>query len=128
MQIKTTEGLLAEYLKRRGQHFSGADRTVVRAFIGASEPISILDLAFSVKRLDPLVSLGTVRRYLKLLTEAGLATANQAVELSGRGPMLFELVPDPKPDSGGCVHRHLVCKDCGTIIDIENRRTAGREG
>ena len=32
---------------------------------------------------DPLVSLGTVRRYLKLLTEAGLAAANQAVKLSG---------------------------------------------
>jgi Fur family ferric uptake transcriptional regulator len=125
LQIETTERLLGEYLKRHGQHFSGAGRTVVQTFISASEPISILDLAFSVKRLDPLVSLGTVRRYLKLLTEAGLAAANQAVTPTGRGPMLFGLVTDPKPSSGSCAHRHLACKDCGAVIDAENQNAAG---
>jgi Fe2+ or Zn2+ uptake regulation protein len=125
MQIETTERLLADHLKRAGRHFSGAGRTVVQAFLHAGKPISVLDLTFSVKRLDPLVSLATVRGYMKLLRNAGLAVAIPACNPSGRGPMLFQLVTDPKPNSGGCPHRHLVCKDCGAVIDTENQHAGG---
>jgi Fe2+ or Zn2+ uptake regulation protein len=119
-QIDTTERLLAEYLKAEGRHFSRAGRTVVRAFTNAGEPISILDLTIAVKRLDPLVSLSTVRGYLKFIRQAGLATAAKAVTTRGdRGPMLFEMVRNPIPAIGGfapCAHRQVVCKDCGAAI------------
>lgn len=76
-----------------------------------------------VKRIIPEVSLGTVYRNLRLLSEAGEVWAYQ----EGGGVCRYD----------GCTssHYHFRCDRCGAVIDIDepvdvdiNRRVAERTG
>ncbi|NLY10933.1 MAG: transcriptional repressor [Firmicutes bacterium] len=60
-----------------------------------------------VRKTMPNVSLGTIYRNLKALTEAGLA-----LELSyGSTYSRFDGNPE--------THYHFVCEDCGKVVDLE---------
>jgi Fe2+ or Zn2+ uptake regulation protein len=72
-------------------------------------------MLYRVKRLDPLVSFGTVYRFLTLLAASGLATT---IPRERRGPLRFVKVTTPK-QPGQCNHAHLVCKDCGAVVQAQ---------
>jgi Fur family transcriptional regulator, ferric uptake regulator len=65
-----------------------------------------------VREQDSKVSMATVYRTMKLLSECGLAHARNF----GDGQTRYEAA------IGRHHHDHLICTQCGTIIEFENNR------
>lgn len=69
----------------------------------------IEELLERARKEDEAISYATVYRTLMMMVEAGLAQQRQF----GKGPSQFEQVE-------GHHHDHLICTDCGKIVEFEN--------
>jgi Fur family ferric uptake transcriptional regulator len=74
--------------------------------------VSIEELLAQVRSQDPKVGYATVYRTLKLLTECGVAFERRF----GDGLARYELADEASH------HDHLICVDCGTIVEFEEDR------
>ena len=84
--------------------------TVIEGFFRAREHVTIEELTRSVRENDPGIGAVTVYRTLKLLERLGYAK-----ELDfGEGARRYESNLSPH-------HDHLVCRQCGTVIEFEDR-------
>ncbi len=72
--------------------------------------VSVDELVARVRRADPRVSVATVYRTMKLLSDCGLAVAHQF----GGDHARFEAA------AGRGHHDHLVCTYCGGIVEFSN--------
>ena len=106
-EIARAEELLLQQFRRVGMHFSKRRRVVFRAFLQAPEPVSARDLLYLVKKDDLFVCMGTVRNTLKTIVACGIAKEVASPD----GVTLYEHEHNP------CSHRHLVCKDCGAVVE-----------
>ena len=104
-----------QFLKESGHYFGTRGRLLVQVFCDSKEPLSAKEMLYLVKRLDPMLSFGTIYRFLTLIAASGLATT---IPRERRGPVRFAKVTTPKLP-GQCNHAHLVCKDCGAIVQAE---------
>jgi Fur family ferric uptake transcriptional regulator len=84
---------------------------IVSTFSRVEDHVSVDDLLERVKKEDSTVGYATVYRTLKLLVEAGLASARQF----GDGFTRFE----PRPEEH---HDHLVDEDAGTVHEFHDAR------
>ena len=64
-------------------------------------------------KVNPKIGYTTVYRTLKLLTRLGLAAQRKFAD----GETRYE------PASEGSHHDHLICLECGKIIEFEDRRS-----
>ena len=112
MELDQMTDQFDQFLKESGHYFGPRVRLLVQVFCDSKEPLGAKEMLYRVKRLDPLVSFGTVYRFLTLLAASGLATT---IPRERRGPVRFAKVTTPK-QPGQCNHAHLVCKDCGAIV------------
>ena len=71
---------------------------------------TVEDLYMSVKERDARVGHATIYRTLKLLVDAGLAIPNRLTANQTR----YE------PDVPGEHHDHMVCDECGLIVEFED--------
>jgi Fur family ferric uptake transcriptional regulator len=71
---------------------------------------SLAQIYAQVVKTNPKIGFTTVYRTLKLLTRLGLATQRKF----GDGETRYE------PTSEGSHHDHLICLECGKIIEFEN--------
>jgi len=85
---------------------------VVEYFIEKDRHYTVEELYDEVKRVNPKVSLSTVYRTLKLLSNCGLASECNF----GDGVIRFEPVHKTQH------HDHLICVKCGKIIEFKNDR------
>lgn len=90
--------------------------TIVSIFSRVEDHVSVDDLLERVKREDPTVGYATVYRTLKLLADAGLASARQF----GDGFTRFE----PRPEEH---HDHLVDEDSGKVLEFHDARIEERQ-
>jgi Fur family ferric uptake transcriptional regulator len=100
----------AEYLSRAGLKATRQRERIVRAFFAAGRHISAEELHRQIRAQDPGVGLVTVYRTLKLLRQAGLATARAF----GDGYARF----DPNP--ADWTHHHLICTRCGKVQEFQD--------
>jgi Fur family ferric uptake transcriptional regulator len=84
---------------------------IVSTFSRVKDHVSVDDLLERVKREDATVGYATVYRTLKLLVDAGLASARQF----GDGFTRFE----PRPEEH---HDHLVDEEAGTVHEFHDER------
>lgn len=98
------------YLKRQGLKQTRQRRAIMEAFLGSRRHVDAEELHLSMKRRGKSPGLATVYRTLHLLRDAGLAEDKSF----GNGPVKFEPV---HPDDH---HDHLVCLDCGEIVEFAN--------
>lgn len=101
-----------EQARRAGLKITNQRKSICQVFFAQEGHQSAEDILKQVRALDPNVSLATVYRTLKLLQGYGLATAHNFQE----GQSLFE----PCFDDGDH-HDHLICTQCGTIIEFVNQ-------
>jgi len=101
---------LATHLARAGLKRSRTRDAVVDTFLETPGHVSAEELTTLVRRRAPGVGFTTVYRALKLLEDCGLATASQF----GDGHAHYERVVE------GTHHDHLVCTECGAIVEFEN--------
>ena len=81
-------------------------RAILDVVRGPTSHPSAEDVFFAVKRRVPAISLGTVYRNLRILTEEG-----EIVELlTADGVRRYDDVIEP--------HAHVICTGCGLISDV----------
>jgi len=100
----------ADYVRKNGLKSTQQRDVIVDHFLRSSGHISIDDLLSKVRRKNPSIGYATVYRTMKLLTEAGIAAARQF----GDGQTRFEV------SDGEGHHDHLICTQCGLILEFEN--------
>ena len=102
--------LFKEYVKSQGLRQSAQRDLIADTFLATRGHSSMEDLLAEARKKDPRIGLTTVYRTLKLLTRCGLAVERKF----NRQTSYFESIPQGKH------HDHLICLECGKIIEFEN--------
>lgn len=103
------DGLNA-YLSRKQLKQTKQRRVVVSHFLQLDAHVDAEDLYESVRSQGHNIGLATIYRTLNLLKDAGLVEQQSFAD----GRAVYEVL---KP---GNHHDHLVCTDCGVIVEFEN--------
>jgi len=104
--------VLARYMAQHGLKSTRQRSLIIDTFFAVGGHLSVEELWNKVREQDAKVSVATVYRTMKLLSECGLAHARNF----GDGQTRYETA------AGRDHHDHLVCTRCGTIIEFENER------
>ena len=112
MSAERVGEVLARYMSERGLKSTRQRSLIVDTFFELGGHVTVEDLWSRVRQQDARVSVATVYRTMKLLSECGLAAARNF----GDGQTRYE------PAAGRHHHDHLICTRCGTIVEFENDR------
>jgi Fur family ferric uptake transcriptional regulator len=110
--VASSTAALSAYIEQRGLKHSRQRERIAQTFFEMRGHVSVEELLVRVRRDDPRVSVATVYRTVKLLTEGGLAVARQF----GDGQTRYELAV------GREHHDHIICTGCGAIVEFANER------
>jgi Fur family ferric uptake transcriptional regulator len=103
---------LCAYIAEKGLKRSRQRDRIAEVFFATPGHATVEELVARVRREDPRVSVATVYRTMKLLSDCGLATGRQF----GDGQTRYE------PTAGRAHHDHLICTGCGAIVEFANER------
>lgn len=103
---------MTEFLAEQGLKSTKQRDVILKAFVEAGRHLSVDDLHARVKKSNPHIGYATVYRTMKLLAQAGIAEERRFED----GFTRYEY-----RGTGGH-HDHLICTDCGRIIEFENER------
>ena len=113
MDARQAVDTMVVYLGQNGLKMTAQRRTVTEVFyhpeVRGTHP-TVEELYLKVREADTRIGYATVYRTLKLLTDCGLASARRF----GDNQTRYE------PASPDDHHDHLVCSDCGHIIEFED--------
>jgi Fur family ferric uptake transcriptional regulator len=101
--MMTAEVLLGR-LRAQGGRVTTARRLVVSTLVGATSHVTAEDLAATIHERHPEIHLSTVYRTLDSLEKLGIVEHTHI----GHGPAVYHV---------GVTHQHLVCEECGAVID-----------
>lgn len=101
----TTADELLHRLRAQGGRVTTARRLVVSTLIDATSHVTAEDLAATIHEQHPEIHLSTVYRTLDALEKLGIVEHTHI----GHGPAVYHV---------GATHQHLVCEECGTVIDV----------
>ena len=112
-EITSSEPLdvLREYVSNNGLKFTRQRELIAEVFFRAGGHLTVEDLLERVREHDPQVSLATVYRTMKLLTDCGLADAHRF------GDRHVRYEPNEGEDEH---HDHIICIECGKIVEFLN--------
>jgi Fur family ferric uptake transcriptional regulator len=99
-------------LAQRGLKHSRQRNAIVETFYAMGGHVAVDELVARVRERDPRVSVATVYRTMKLLSECGLAAARHF----GDGQTRYEAAMRRHH------HDHLICTGCGAIVEFESER------
>ncbi len=105
---------LIKKLREKGYRLTPQRVMVLEAIEHNPDHISAEEIYSRVAAKYPDVNISTVYRTLELLTKLGLVTETDL----GGGRVRYH-----PADKGH--HHHLVCRDCGAIIDLDEAALAG---
>jgi Fur family transcriptional regulator, ferric uptake regulator len=108
--IRALRARLSAYMQKQGLRSTSQRRLVTEVFFRSDGHLSIEDVLARVRRQDPKVGYATVYRTLKLLKESGLAYERHF----GDGVSRYEVAYQNEH------HDHLICLDCGKIVEFED--------
>ena len=103
---------LSHYLSGQGLRSTSQRDRILQVFVNAGQHLSAEELYLRVKKSHPGIGYATVYRTLKLLALAGLADERRFED----GFTRYEY------KSSGGHHDHLICTQCGLILEFENER------
>lgn len=105
-------------LKKKGLKYTKQREVLLEMLYNNSSHYTPENLYLDVKKKFPTLNVGiaTVYRTLNLLEESGMATS---ISFGIQGKK-FELANKPH-------HDHLICKNCGTIIEFEDKTIEKRQ-
>jgi len=104
-------GLFKARISRKGLKATKQREEILNIFLNSSGHKNLPQIYAQVAKTNPKIGYTTVYRTLKLLTRLGLATQRKF----GDGETRYE------PTSEGRHHDHLICLDCGKIIEFEDQ-------
>ena len=106
------EAVLSRYMAEHGLKSTRQRSLIIDTFFALGGHLSVEELWSRVRKEDSKVSVATVYRTMKLLSDCGLAHARNF----GDGQTRYEVAV------GRHHHDHLICTRCGTIVEFENDR------
>lgn len=106
------DAVLERYMAERGLKSTRQRSLIIDTFFGMAGHHSVEELWGKVRQQDTKVSVATVYRTMKLLSDCGLAHARNF----GDGQTRYEAA------IGRHHHDHLICTNCGEIVEFENDR------
>ena len=98
-----------DYLRRKGLKTTSQRMIILETFLESDSHYSTEELYLKLRGDYPKIGYATVHRTLKLFAECGIAAERNF----GDGQARFE------PIHGEEHHDHLVCTECGLIIEFE---------
>ncbi len=98
-----------DYISRKGLKTTSQRMIILETFLESDSHYSTEDLYLKLRADYPKIGYATVHRTLKLFAECGIAAERNF----GDGQTRFE------PIHGEEHHDHLVCTECGLIIEFE---------
>lgn len=104
------------WLVERGLRVTSQRDLIASALFDAEAHTTVDELARICQEESPELGIVTVHRTIALLCEGGFA---QRLALPDRTPM-YEATVDH--------HDHLVCVDCGRILEVEDEALEARQG
>ncbi|MBF0492914.1 MAG: transcriptional repressor [Deltaproteobacteria bacterium] len=107
LEKKWTPDEVQAALGEKGVRFTKKRAVVLEAMLNAAGHLTIDEILFQVKKLDPRIGYVTVYRTLKIFKECGFVNQWQF----GDGFSRFEKTGDH--------HDHLICLKCGKILEFE---------
>jgi Fur family ferric uptake transcriptional regulator len=110
--LKKAHAQLMDYLAGQGLRFTSQRGIILAIFVQAGQHVSAEELYVRVKKDHLGIGYATVYRTLKLLAESGLAEARRFDD----GVTRFEY------NAANDHHDHLICTQCGAVIEFENER------
>lgn len=108
--VEELHGRLEKYMDKNGLRSTSQRRLVSDTFFRSTGHLSIEDLLGTVREADSKIGYATVYRTLKLLKDCGLAYERHF----GDGVSRYEVALEDEH------HDHLICLDCGKIVEFEN--------
>jgi Fe2+ or Zn2+ uptake regulation protein len=113
--FEQTDHRFLEYLRSIGQNGTRHRATILQIFLNNSKPVTAKEVHYQVKAVNFNASFHCVYKTLGLLVKSGLAS--EITPDDGRARQYtHELAV------ANCAHKHVVCKDCGTIITGKEER------
>lgn len=103
--------LFRTYLTEQGLKSTNQRDLILNEFLRLEHP-STEDLYQSLRKKHPNIGYATVHRTLKLFADCGIAT----IQNFGDGAQRFEVCSENEH------HDHLICTQCGLIIEFENKQ------
>jgi Fur family transcriptional regulator, ferric uptake regulator len=104
--------VLNRYMAEHGLKSTRQRSLIIDTFFDTPGHLSVEELWSRVRKLDQKVSVATVYRTMRLLSDCGLAHARNF----GDGQTRYEAAV------GKHHHDHLICTRCGAIVEFENDR------
>lgn len=98
------------YLATQGLKSTRQRDIILDEFLRAGEHLSTEELYLRLREQHPHIGYATVHRTLKLFAECGIAEPRHF----GDGQTRYE------SRAGEEHHDHLICTDCGAIVEFEN--------
>ena len=105
---------LSDLIQKKGLKHSRQRESIAQVFFDMGGHVPIEALVSKVRERDPHISVATVYRTMKLLSECGLAVPRRF----GDGQTRYEPATRQHPDA----HDHLICTGCGAIVEFESDR------
>ena len=106
---------LEDYISKRGLRRTAQREIIVEAAFANDDHFTAEELWVKAKKLDPKTSRATVYRTIALLLECNLL---KEIDL-GRDERVYDPNFLDSPD-----HNHLICVDCGKVIEFEDENAA----
>ena len=106
---KSKDGFYA-YLADRGLKSTRQRDIILDEFLRSGSHLSTEELYLQLRKQHPHIGYATVHRTLKLFAECGIAEPRNF----GDGQTRYE------SSSGEEHHDHLICTDCGAIVEFED--------
>lgn len=103
---------LSRWISERGLKATRQRDLIVDTFFSSTGHLSVDELLAKVQARDENIGAATVYRTMKILTDAGLASARHFED----GQTRYEAA------LGRHHHDHLICTSCHRIIEFENER------
>lgn len=96
--------------RKNGLRITESRKAVLKILVESEEHLSAEDVYMKVHEIYPSIGLTTVYRTLELFTNTGIVNKFEF----GDGRARYEVVHDSETEKH---HHHLICKNCGKIID-----------
>ena len=108
---KQPKQLFIEYLRHKNLKWSRQREYILDLFLSTKRHVTTEELYQLALKKFPEIGYSTVHRTLKLLVECGLASERH---FGDRYTRFESRIKDTH-------HDHLICTDCGKIIEFENK-------
>lgn len=108
--MRLSERDIVAAIRKRGYKITPQRRAVIKAIAGTYEHLTPAEIHKKARRDNPKIGLVTVYRTMEIMADVGLIC-----ELHSGGNCRSYLLRRP---SGH--HHHLICSDCGQVVDFVN--------